>query len=99
MGFNCFCFLGLNHNMYGHPLARDQLLSEAKSKVRKQECRADFLDCAIRELEDKFIPVVWRLTIPIWHLEESGPDVTKNWRSEKEHFEKLILKVSTRWKN
>ena len=30
---------------------RDQLLSEAKSEVRKQECRADFLDCAIRVLQ------------------------------------------------
>ena len=33
------------------------------------------------------------------HLEESRPDVTKNWRIEEEHFEKLMLKVFTRWKN
>ena len=30
---------------------RDQLLSEARSEVLKQECRADFLDCSIRELQ------------------------------------------------
>ena len=29
----------------------DHLLAEAKSEVLKQECRADFLDCSIRELQ------------------------------------------------
>ena len=30
---------------------RDHLLAEAKSEVLKQECRADFLNCCIRELQ------------------------------------------------
>ena len=30
---------------------RDHPLAEAKSEVLKQECRADFLDCSIRELQ------------------------------------------------
>ena len=30
---------------------RDHLLSEARSEVLKQECRADFLDCSMRELQ------------------------------------------------
>ena len=30
---------------------RDQLLSEAKSEVLKQECRAERAHCAIRELQ------------------------------------------------
>ena len=53
---------------------RDHLLAEAKSEVLKQECRADFLDCSFRELNYKFIPIVWRLIIPIsdmTHLEET----------------------------
>ena len=32
-------------------------------------------------------------------LEESRPDSTKNWHSEKEHFGKLVLEIFTRWKN
>ena len=34
---------------------RDQLLSEARSEVLKQECRADFLDCSIRELRRQIL--------------------------------------------
>ena len=30
---------------------RDHLLAEAKSEVLKQECRGDFLDCSLRELQ------------------------------------------------
>ena len=30
---------------------RDHLLADAKSEVLKQECRADFLDCPIREFQ------------------------------------------------
>ena len=30
---------------------RDHLLSEGRTEVLKQECRADFLDCSIRELQ------------------------------------------------
>ena len=80
---------------------RDHLLSEARSEVLKQECRADFLECSIRELQrHKFFPVVWRLTRPILdvkHLEESRPGFTKNRRSEKEHSEKLIFEVFVKW--
>ena len=32
---------------------RDHLLAEARSEVLQQECRADFLDCSIRELQRK----------------------------------------------
>ena len=70
---------------------RHHLLSEPRSEVLKQEYRADFLDCSIREnFKDKFIPVVWRLTkltLDMKHLEESRPSFTKNWRSEREHSE------------
>ena len=46
--------------------------------------------------KDKSIPVVWKLTILILEmksLEESRPGFKKNWRNEKEHFEKLTLEV------
>ena len=68
-------------------------------KYGSKNAEQTFLTVPFVYFKDKFIPVVWRLTIPIWHLEESWPDFTKNWRSEKERFENLILKVSTRWKN
>ena len=29
----------------------DYMLAEAKSEVRKQECRADFLDSSVRDLQ------------------------------------------------
>ena len=32
----------------------NHLLAEAKSEVLKQECRADFLDCSIREFQKQF---------------------------------------------
>ena len=30
---------------------KDYFLAEAKSEVRKQECRADFLDSSVRDLQ------------------------------------------------
>ena len=30
---------------------KDCMLAEAKSEVRKQECRADFLDSSVRDLQ------------------------------------------------
>ena len=52
--------------------------------------------------KDKFIPFVWRLTILTFdtkHLEESRQGFAKTWPSQKEHSEKLILEVFTKWKN
>ena len=51
---------------------------------------------------DNFIPIVWKLTIltlDMKHLEESKPGFMKNWRNEKEHFEKLRLEVFMKWKH
>ena len=87
----------LNRRMLrDQPLKNKEIIysQTPKSEVLKQECRADFLDCSIRELQRQILPI-----LDMKRLEESRPDSTKNWRSEKEHFEKLMLKVFTRWKN
>ena len=81
---------------------RDHLLAEAKSEVLKQECRTNFVDCSIREDQRQIHSSrmeIDRNNLGVKHLEESRPDSTKNWRHEKEHFEKLIFKLVTRWKN
>ena len=71
-------------------------------KYRNKNAEQIFSTVLFVNFEDKFIPAVWRLTIltlDMKHLEGSRPGFTKNWHSEKEHFEKLILEVYTRWKN
>ena len=79
-------------------------LAEARSEVLKQECSVDFLDSSIRELQRQIhssrMEVLTILTFDMKHLEESRPGFTKNWRSEKEHSEKLISEeVFMKWKN
>ena len=77
-------------------------LQRAKSEVLKQECRTNFVDCSIREDQRQIHSSrmeIDRNNLGVKHLEESRPDSTKNWRHEKEHFEKLIFKLVTRWKN
>ena len=52
--------------------------------------------------KDKLSPIVRKLTpltLDTKHLEESKPGFMKNWRNEKERFEKLILEVFMMWKN
>ena len=72
------------------------VLAEAKSEVRKQECRADFLDSSVRDLQNNLIPIVWKSIVPIKalkNLEMSKPDFMKNQLSEKEYCEKLKSEV------
>ena len=62
--------------------------------MRKQECRADFLD-----FRDNLIPIVWKSIVPIKslkNLEKRKPDFTKDQLNEKEYFEKLKSEV---WEN
>ena len=50
----------------------------------------------------KLSPIVRKLTtltLDTKHFEESRPDFMKNWRNEKEHFEKLIQEIFMKWKN
>ena len=93
-----------NHNRLTLEEPRDHQLSEARSEALKQECRADFLDCSIRELQRQIRSS--RMEIDHTTLgcetsrrDQARPGCTKNWRSEKEHSEKLSLEVFTKWKN
>ena len=41
----------------------------------------------------------WSYEPRIWNISKRAWQSTKNWLSEKKHFEKLIFKVITRWRN
>ena len=79
------------------------MLSEAKSEVLKQECRAERADCAVRELQRQTQPNRMEIGHTNLGYETSRkggkPGLVKKWRNEKEHFEKLIWEVFMKWKN
>ena len=80
----------------------DYMIAEAKSEVREQESRADYLDNLFVIFRDNLTPIVWKSVVPIKsikNLEKSRPDFMKNWLSEKESFEKLKSELFMKWEN
>ena len=82
---------------------KDHLLAEAKSEMRNQECRADFLDSSVRDLQRQLDSNRLEIYCTNQTYEESRkrerPDFMKNSFTEKEYFEKLKSEVFMKWEN
>ena len=76
------------------------MLAEAKSEARKQECRADFLDCSDRDLQrqvDSDRVDIYCTNQGYEETRKGQARLLKNWLSEREFFEKLRSEVFMMW--
>ena len=80
---------------------KDYMLAEAKSEVRMQECRADFLDSSARDLQRQLDSNRLEIYCTNQGYEESRKeqDFMKNQLSEKEYFENLKSEVFMKCEN
>ena len=79
------------------------MLAEAKSEILKQECKVDTLNTCIGEFQRQAHSHRLELDsincVGMKNLEETRPDFSNTWRSEKNHFETLVSEISMNWKN
>ena len=72
----------------------DNLLSEARSEILKRECRKEFAEKNIRELniqvESHAMECGHALTGYEQCPDENKTHLTKNWQNDKEHIEKFV---------
>ena len=81
---------------------KDFLFVEAKSEVRKQKCRADFLDSCVRDLQTQLDSDCWEIFGTNQGCEDSRKEQAKlheEQLSEKEYFEKLRSEVCMKQEN
>ena len=82
---------------------KDCMLEEAKSEVRKQKCRADYLDSSVRDLQRQLDSNRLEIYCTDQGYEESRKEQARlheeNELSEEEYFEKLKSEVFMKWEN